>query len=406
MTITADRVSQLSEAPVPDHDELVSRAAALRDGLWLDAATCDRERRLTDEAIAGITDAGLTRLMTPKCFGGSQTDMRTFLDVTSELGRGCCSAAWVTGVLNAGNFVASLFPAAAQHELWRDDPDARTALVLGAPRAAVEHVEGGIRVTGEWPYASGSLHAEWVTVLIPSGTRSPGRDVHLVLIPVGDVVIKDTWHFSGMRGTGSNTIVADGVFVPHHRAIPFMPLLSGDADTLQDATHLYRNSLMGLFSVGLLGALIGGADTALQYVLEQGPNRPVAATTYANQTESPSFQLDLADAATTIDAAKLLAHRITDTVDTYAQTSQFPDLVIRARNRMDSNRVAHQCRETIDLLMTVYGSSAFAETNPLQRIWRDVNVGSRHAAFGMGIPQQLHGRALIGRDPREISFLV
>lgn len=56
--------------------------------------------------------------------------------------------------------------------------------------------------------------------------------------------------------------------------------------------------------------------------------------------------------------------------------------------------------------MTAYGSSAFNEANPLQRIWRDVNVGSRHAGFGMGIPQQLYGRALVGRDPREISLLV
>ena len=406
MTITADATSQLDQSLVPNHDELVSRATALRADLLADADACDRERRLTDRAIKEITDAGLIRLMTPKRFGGFQTDMRSFLDVTSELARGCCSSAWVTGVLNAGNFVASLFPTPAQEELWGDNPDARTALVLGAPRAAVEHVDGGIRVSGEWPYASGSLHAEWVSVLIPSGTRSPGRDVHLVLIPVDEVVIEDTWQFAGMRGTGSNTIVAQSAFVPHHRAIPFMPLLSGGADALVDATHLYRNSLMGLFSVGLLGSLIGGAETAFQYVLERGPSRPVAATTYANQTESPSFQLDLAHAATLIDTAKLLAHRITDTVDTCAQTNQFPDLVTRTRNRMDSTQVAQQCRETVDLLMTAYGSSAFAESNPLQRIWRDINVGSRHAAFGMGIPQQLHGRALIGRDPREISFLV
>jgi alkylation response protein AidB-like acyl-CoA dehydrogenase len=163
---------------------------------------------------------------------------------------------------------------------------------------------------------------------------------------------------------------------------------------------------MGLFSVGLLGALMGGADTALRFVLEHGPSRPVAATTYANQTESPSFQLDVAQATTDLDAATLLAHRIADTVDTCARADVFPDLVTRTRNRMDSTRVAELCRETIGRLMTVYGSSAFAQANPLQRIWRDINVGSRHAAFGMGIPQQLHGRALIGRDPREISFLV
>jgi alkylation response protein AidB-like acyl-CoA dehydrogenase len=404
--MTVGRASRLREAVVPDHDELVGRAAALREDLWADASAGERERRLTDKVIDGITDAGLLRLMTPKRFGGYQADMRTFLDVTIELARGCCSAAWVTGVLNAGNFVASLFPAAVQREMWGENPDASAAFVLGASRVAVEHVEGGVRVSGEWPYASGSLHADWVCVLIPCGTRAPGHAVHLVLIPVGDVAIRDTWQFAGMRGTGSNTIVADNVFVDHDRAIPFMPLVNGEADTLADASHIYRNSLMGLFSVGLLGAQIGGTETAFEYVLEHGPSRPVAATTYANQTESPSFQLDLSRAATDIDTAKLLAHRITDTVDSYARAGELPDLLTRTRNRMDSTQVAQQCRDTLDLLMTVYGSSAFADTNPLQRIWRDVNVASRHIAFGMGIPQQLHGRALIGRQPHEISYLV
>jgi alkylation response protein AidB-like acyl-CoA dehydrogenase len=140
--------------------------------------------------------------------------------------------------------------------------------------------------------------------------------------------------------------------------------------------------------------------------LKHGSSRPVAATTYANQIESPSFQFDLARATTAIDTAELLAYRIVDTVETCARTGQFPDIVTRTRNRMDSAQVAQLCRETLDLLMSVYGSSAFAQANPLQRIWRDVNVASRHAAFGMGIPQQMHGRALVGGEPRAISFLV
>jgi 3-hydroxy-9,10-secoandrosta-1,3,5(10)-triene-9,17-dione monooxygenase len=67
--------------------------------------------------------------------------------------------------------------------------------------------------------------------------------------------------------------------------------------------------------------------------------------------------------------------------------------------------VAQQCRDAMDLLMTAYGSSAFSDSCPLQRIWSDVQVGSRHAAFGMGIPQQVYGRALAGMDPRQVSFL-
>ncbi len=230
--------------------------------------------------------------------------------------------------------------------------------------------------------------------------------MHFALLPIADVQIKDTWFFTGMRGTGSNTVVADRVFVPRHRLLPYLPVLNGETDGLVDDRHLYRNSLTGLFALGLIGALIGGAGAAFQYVRSAAGSRPVAGSTYRNQAESPTAQLDLAAAAMKIDTAELHAQRIADTADRHARAGRNADLLTRARTRMDSTRVTQQCRAAIDLLVTVHGSSAFNESNPLQRIWRDINVGSRHAGFGMGVPEQVYGRALVGRDPREISILL
>ncbi|GGK76151.1 acyl-CoA dehydrogenase family protein [Streptomyces flaveus] len=390
----------------PDRTELVARAAALRERLWEAAAEADRTHRLTDEAVTALTESGLMRLMTPKRLGGHQTDIRTLLEVAVEVGRGCCSAAWVTGVVNAGNFVVSLFPEAAQDEVWGGNPDARTAFVLGRPSNGVEETEGGVLISGQWPYASGSLHAEWMGGLVVDGADAGKPVVQFALMPMDELSVKDTWHFAGMRGTGSNTVVAERVFVPRHRLLPYVPVLNGETDGLIDAGHRYRNSFTGIFCVGLIGSLIGGADAAFRYVQEKASTRPVAGSTYAKQTESPTLQLDLAAAATKIESARLLATALTDRIDRFASAGENPDVVTRARARMDSTQVTQLCREAVDILLTAYGSSAFAESNPLQRIWRDVNVGSRHAGFGMGIPQQVYGRALVGKDPREISLLV
>jgi 3-hydroxy-9,10-secoandrosta-1,3,5(10)-triene-9,17-dione monooxygenase len=390
----------------PDRTELVARAAALRDLLWDQAAECDRERRLTDAAVEAITAAGLMRLMTPRRFGGYEADLKTFLDVSTELGRGCCSASWVTGVLTVGNFVVSLFPQTAQEQVWSENPDARTALVLGGMTETIEQVDGGVRLSGRWPYASGSLHCEWAVVLTATHGAGPVPDLSFALLPVEDFTVEDTWRFTGMRGTGSNTIVADGVFVPSHRMIPFMPIISGAMDDFVDASHRYRNSLPGVFAVGLIGPLIGAVDAALRFVQENGAARPVATTTYPRQEESPSFQLDLAEAAMRLDTAVMHAERIANTVDEYAIAGDRPDLTTRARSRMDSTLVTQECRAAMEVLMSAYGSSAFSESCPLQMIWRDVATGGRHIAFGMGIPEQLYGRALIGRDPREISYLI
>ncbi|HKT01480.1 MAG TPA: acyl-CoA dehydrogenase family protein [Rugosimonospora sp.] len=390
---------------VSGHDELVGRAAALHDELWEDAPTADRERRLTERSLKNVTDAGLFRLMTPRRFGGYEADMRTYLDVTAEVGRGCCATAWIVGVVNAGNFIVSLFPEQAQREVWADNADARTALVLGVPSPGVKPVTGGALISGEWPYTSGCLHAEWICLFIAAGARPEDRMPHLAVLRRDEVEIRDTWFFAGLRGTGSNTVVARDVFVPQRRIVPFPPFINGQGHLLSP-THRYRDSLMGLFSIGLLGPMLGGVRAAFEYVQQNAAKRPVAATTYANSAQSPTLQLDLADAAMRIDSARLHAGRLADTVDEFADAGENPDLLTRARARYESTVVTQRCREAMDLLLTAYGSSSLHEANPLQRIWRDINAASRHAGFGMGVPQQIYGRALVGMDPREISFLV
>lgn len=400
------RSEQITVPAAPDAAGVVERAAALRDRLWREAAKADRERRLADESVAALTEAGLMRLMTPRRLGGMQLDARTLLDVAIEVGRGCCSAGWITGVLNAGNFVVSLFPERTQDEVWKDDPEAATALVLGRPALEVEQVDGGVVVTGRWPYASGCLHARWMGGLVAVGREEGMPVVHFALMPMDELTIEDTWYVAGLRGTGSNTVVADRVFVPQHRLLPYLPVLHGETDGVVDPANPYRNSLTGMFSIGLIGSLIGGATAALDQVREQAAQRPVAGSTYATQSVSPTFQVDLAEAATKIETARLLAFSITDRIDGHATAERNPDPVTRARARMESTHVTQLCREALDLLLTAYGSAAFAESNPLQRIWRDINVGSRHAGFGMGIPQQVYGRALVGQDPHDISLLV
>lgn len=390
---------------VPTHDDLVTRAAELRETLWADAPEADRQRQLTERCVAEISDAGLTRLMTAKRFGGFETDVRTVLDVVTELGHGCGSSAWVTAVYNSGNFMVGQFPDEARSEVWADNPGARVALVLAPPKASVKKVDGGIVMTGTWGYASGSLHSDWIGLVVP--VPAEDRPVpHLALVPMSDLTVKDTWLVTGMRGTGSNTVVADQVFVPRHRMLPYMPLVDGARFIDHPDEILYRTSVSGVLQVFLLGAMIGEAQAALSYVLEKAPSRAIAASTYTSQTESVAFQIDVAVAATIIDTAQLHAIRVADTVDRAARLGEQLDIPARARLRMDAAHTVRICREAVDLLMTAHGTSAFAEFNPLQRIWRDVSMGSRHGGFGARIPEEVYGRAMLGLDPRETSYLL
>ncbi|WP_372405657.1 acyl-CoA dehydrogenase family protein [Streptomyces luteireticuli] len=389
----------------PSRTELVARAAALRDRLWADAPQADRDRRLDEGTVAAIKDAGLFRLLTPRRFGGYETDARTLLDVVTELGRGCGSAAWVTGVLNAGNFVAALFPDEAREEVWGDNPDAGAALVLG-PGAPARKVEGGALVTAKWPYSSGAWHCDWAVVVLPVQDGDAAPELFLALVPMRDTTVEDTWFITGLRGTGSNTIVVDGKTVPDHRLIPLAQALDSAIPPRHPEETLYRSSFSGMLLTSLLGAQLGEVRTGLELVLEKAPKRSINASNYTSQVQSVTFQTTVAEAATKIDTALFHAYRLTGDIDAHARRDEAPDVPTRVRVRTDSAYASRQCREAIDLLVSAHGTSAFAEFNPLQRIWRDVNVANRHAGFGAGIPEEMYGRVLLGEDPQAVSFLL
>ncbi len=145
---------------VPPLSELVDRAAALRPVLERNADETDRLRRVAEENVEAIRDAGLCRLLEPRRFGGYETDFRTLLAVMAELGKGCGSTSWAMSLINVCAWLVGLYPDRAQSEVWRSDPDAWIAGSL-APSGEARKVDGGVVVTGRWPWASGSLHAQW-----------------------------------------------------------------------------------------------------------------------------------------------------------------------------------------------------------------------------------------------------
>ncbi|MET0700201.1 MAG: hypothetical protein ABWY93_11080 [Mycobacterium sp.] len=98
-------------------------------------------------------------------------------------------------------------------------------------------VDGGLVVSGRWPYASGAPHATWAALgAVVVDDASPSAEVYLCLVPVSNLRLEDTWHVVGMRGTGSNTWAADNLFVPEHRLLPMAAI----TDFAPIATLMYR----------------------------------------------------------------------------------------------------------------------------------------------------------------------
>ncbi|OIJ63454.1 acyl-CoA dehydrogenase family protein [Streptomyces mangrovisoli] len=376
---------------------LKESAAALVPLLQGNAARTEADRRVAEENIAALTEAGLFRLTVPRRLGGHEANFRTFLEVTTELARGCGSTAWVTTLVNVCNWMVGLYPERAQREVWGEDPDARVCGVL-APSATSRAVDGGLVVTGRWGFASGSLHAQWATLGIPVVDAS-GRQIDqgAALIPMSELTVEDTWFVAGMRGTGSNTLVADEVFVPEHRILSVTRAVQGSYATERGAETLYRSALVPVLALVLAGPLAGLAQAGMEVVTASlAKGKGISYTFYERASEAPSTQLQLAEAAQLVDTARLHLMRAADDIDEWAARGAYMPLETRARVRMDTGYVARRSREAVDLLLSVQGAGSFAEASPLQRIWRDQETGSRHAVINPAIAGELYGRALLG----------
>ncbi|GAA3592928.1 hypothetical protein [Streptomyces osmaniensis] len=90
-----------------------------------------------------------------------------------------------------------------------------------------EPAVGGLLVSGRWSWASSCHQAEWGVLGVPMPQpTAAGAVPGVVLIPTSELTIEATWDMAGMRGTGSDTLVAKGVFVPYHRIRTFSDVLT------------------------------------------------------------------------------------------------------------------------------------------------------------------------------------
>jgi alkylation response protein AidB-like acyl-CoA dehydrogenase len=228
----------------------------------------------------------------------------------------------------------------------------------------------------------------------------------MILVPAEDYAVDDTWHVTGMRGTGSNTVVLEDVFVPEHRLTDAGLLFSARNALAYPDEPLYRASLTALFGLSLIGAQLGQVRSALDLVVDKAPKRSIATTKYASQAESVPFQVDVAEAETKIRLARLTALQTADEVDDAARQALVPDEDTRTQWRTALAWASRQLWEAVDQLVTAHGTSSFAEVNPLQRIWRDQAVASRHAGFALRVSEELRGKTLLGLDTTSLTSLI
>jgi 3-hydroxy-9,10-secoandrosta-1,3,5(10)-triene-9,17-dione monooxygenase len=382
-------------------DAIRARAGNLTADLRGRAAETERLRRLPAVNVDKMRQTGLFKVLQPRRYGGYQMSFRTQVDVVAEIARGCASTAWCLAVAHSHSWLAALLPEEAQDDLFGSDPDALVSAVVTS-RGKAHVVDGGYIVSGFWPFCSGCQHSDWLLLgAVVVNEQNEPIDQGLLLLPTAEVEIKDDWNVMALRGTGSCSVVGKDLFVPRHRYLSWVAIMSGQAPgtDLHDG-WLYRSAAVPVLMLVLAPAALGAAQGALEAFKERLPGRKVAYTNDEAQIEMSVTHVQVAEAATKIEVARLLLYHCADTVQESAKSGEMMDLTTRARMLMDCSYAIRQCLEAVESLFLACGGSGIAESNPIQRAARDIHAMSLHGAYNLQTNLESYGRVLVGLAPK------
>ncbi|HLZ69515.1 MAG TPA: acyl-CoA dehydrogenase family protein [Dehalococcoidia bacterium] len=375
--------------------DLIAAARALAPRLRVLADETERERRLPAELIDTFRAAGFWRMWTPAEFGGSFVDPFTFIEVIDELARADGSAAWNV-LIGAGNaIVAGWLPPETQREIWGDNPDTITGGVYG-PRGTAVAVPGGYRVDGRWAFGSGVQQCAWMVGgcfiydgdqrrLTPAGQPA----ARIMVVPIAQVQIIDTWRVAGMRGSGSHDYAFHDLFVPEARSFDF-------AEPPLRTEPLYRLPRFGLLASALSAACTGIARHAIEALQELAQAKtPTGQTSLLR--ERAAVQADVARAEALLRSAR--AFRTEALGDAWRAANAGVELAAerRALVLLAAANAATASAQAVDLMYNAGGASSIYETSPLERCFRDVHVATQHYMLGP-LSLELAGKALLGFD--------
>ena len=378
--------------------ELRKRAADIVPVLRQYAPWEEENRRLADESVQAMKDAGIFRMRTAAHYGGYEADASTLLDVGIELGRGDGAAAFDVAAWWITSWNVGLFPDEVQDEVFAD-PDVRISGTLALNGTGVAK-DGGIVVNGEWQFNSGAAHSGWKllsTLLIPAdGEPEPV----MAVVPMSEMRLVDDWHVSALSGTGSVTAVAENVFVPAARVMRIAAFTAGEYASKRNAdSPMFQAPLVAAVAASTSGKMIGMARAAEEQFYDRITRRPISNTNYERQADAPITHLQAADAALKIDEAEGHARKLAAMVDERGLTREPWTVRDRAYARAVAGRVPQLTAEAVDILAGACGASSIYTREPIQRIRRDVRAVTLHALHLPTTTMELYGRVLCGLEP-------
>lgn len=388
--------TQPASQSIPSPDDLVATARAMIPTLRERSAHTENIRQIPAETVADFKQAGFIRVAQPERFGGYNLGIDTVTRVAVEIGRGCGSSAWMAGQWPGHNFMVGLHTLEVQEEYWSTGADTLSSTASAIARLNMEPERGGWRLTDtQLRFSSGCDHAEWIQLMGQHG---------IGLIPKSDFEVLDDWYVSGLRGTGSKSVVIKDSFIPPHRFIPFETLRKGEAPgALVNENPYQRAPFVMVVNQLLLSAVVGMAHGVID-LFEARVGKRMDLHTGRPSSEGAGAQLRFAESTAEADvAAKLLADNCAQ-LEEWGRNGHQTTTIERVTMRRNTTFAAKLAVQSALRLATQGDASGMFDSSPTGRMVRDIQMAGLQASLTWDEPAQAYSRVRWGVDG-PISYL-
>jgi len=356
-------------------------------------------RRLPPDIAEAFSKGGLFHALVPAELGGSEVHPSTLVEIIKQVAIGDGSAGWNVMIGTTTGLLSASLPEEYAKQLYGNGPGVLSVGVT-APMGKAEVVEGGYKVTGRWPFGSGSQNAQWIcggSFIFDAGTQRLGKggapELHLMMFERGQVEIEDTWYVSGLCGTGSHHISVTDQFVPEGRSV----LLGGRP---RISRSLYQFPMLGLLALGVSSVSLGIGFKALEAFKQlAGSKTPTGGVKgLAQRGQVQSF---VAESTADLESAEAYIHKVIGQAWEMAIQGERLPTEMKASLRLAAVNATHRSVAAVDRLYQAGGGSSIYENSILQRCFRDIHVTTQHLMVASPIFEVV-GRVNLGLDPRSL----
>lgn len=378
--------------------EILDKVRMLHDPIRAASDQIEKSGRLPESIVEQLKNANVFGMAMPEAMGGVEADPVTQLAVIEALSVADGSTGWVAMIGSDGGFYAAHLPEEAASKLFADHNTIIASTLV--PRGKARAVDGGYVVTGQWPFGSAGLHAEWFgggcLVVDENGpvTNDAGHPIMLTMFfPESDVRVHNNWQTTGLAGSGSNDWSVDAAFVPESRTMSLFEPARFDTPLFRYPWFLVANAP---------GVSLGIARASIEALCTVAAEKLVLPTGEKLQDDL-LLQTAVGRAEAELGAARSYIYETTAALFAAYCSGSEASLAERAAFRLAGINAFHASKNVVGRMYEAAGGSALYSKSPLDRHLRDIATITQHAfanerGYGEG------GRAMMGLDPQSVML--